>query len=129
MASNFVDPQYLRHVAPRYEPVAGCPENLQSIAAGLRTATAITLTGASSVTFTPPTPPMGYGNVSRTLELTGRRLAAAGISRPTAEQLQDALMAVLKLRASGVHWGKIAYEITSVNENRGQPAMGACSVS
>jgi hypothetical protein len=124
-----VDQQYLRHVAPRFEPVAGCQENLQSIAAGLRTATAITLIGAGSVTFTPPTPPMGYGNVNRTLDLAKRQLAAAGIGRPTAEQLQAALLAVLTLRASGLDWGKIAHAITSSNESRGQPGVGSRSVS
>ena len=129
MSTITVDQQYLRHVAPRFEPVAGCQENLQSIAAGLRTATAITLIGAGSVTFTPPTPPMGYGNVNRTLDLAKRQLAAAGIARPTAEQLQTALMAVLTLRASGLDWGKIAHAITCADESRGQPGVGACSVS
>ena len=129
MSTVSVDQQYLRHVAPRFEPVAGGQENLQSIAAGLRTATAITLIGAGSVTFTPPTPPMGYGNVNRTLDLAKRQLAAAGIARPTAEQLQAALLAVLTLRASGLDWGKIAHAITSSNESRGQPGVGSRSVS
>jgi hypothetical protein len=125
-----VDQQYLRHVAPRFEPVAGCPENLLSIAAGLRTATSITLVGAGSVTFTPPTPPMGYGNVNRILDLAGRQLAASGISKPTAEQLQSALMSVLTLRASGLDWGKIAQALTSAHvEIQSQPGMGTRSVS
>lgn len=136
MSAALVDQQYLRHVAPRFEPVAGCQENLQSIAAGLRTATAITLIGAGSVTFTPPTPPMGYGNVNRTLDLARRHLSASGIAKPTAEQLQAALMAVLTLRASGLEWGKIAYALTSrhdyataADESRGQSRVGSCSVS
>ena len=135
MSTITVDEQYLRHVAPRFEPVAGCQENLQSIAAGLRSATAITLIGAGSVTFTPPTPPMGYGNVNRTLDLARRHLSASGIAKPTAEQLQAALLAVLNLRASGLEWGKIAHALTSRYDNatageiQGQPGMGACSVS
>lgn len=124
-----VDQQFLRHVAARYEAVAGSTENLQSIAAGLRSASAITLNGAGSVTFTPPTPPMGYGNVTRTLELAGRHLAATGVTAPTAEQLQSALMAVLTLRASGLDWGRIAYALLCKHEIRGHTGMGACSVS
>ncbi len=129
MSTIAVDEQYIRHVAPRFEPVAGCQENLLSIAAGLRNATAITLIGAGSVTFTPPTPPMGYGNVNRILDLAGRHLSASGIRKPTAEQLQSALMAVLTLRASGHEWGKIAQALTSGNEIQGQPGMGTRSVS
>ena len=118
MNEQLVDAQYLRHVAPRYETVAGSSENLQSIAAGLRTATAITLIGAGSVTFTPPTAPMGYGNVTRTLDLVGRHLAATGVSRPTAEQLQEALMAVLTLKASGLDWGRVAFTLLCGSEIR-----------
>ena len=129
MSTVSVDQQYLRHVAPRFEPVAGGQENLQSIAAGLRTATAITLIGAGSVTFMPPTPPMGYGNVNRTLDLARKHLAASGIAKPTAEQLQAALMAVLTLRASGVDWGKIAHALTSGNEMRSHSGVGPRSVS
>jgi hypothetical protein len=130
VSTTAVDQQYLRHVAPRFEPVAGCHENLQSIAAGLRTATAITLIGAGSVTFTPPTPPMGYGNVNRTLDLAKRHLSASGIAKPTAEQLQVALMAILTLRASGLEWGKIAQALTSGHvEIQSQPGVGTRSVS
>ena len=118
MNENCVDPQYLRHVAPRYEVVAGSTENLESIAVGLRTASAITLIGAGSVTFTPPTAPMGYGNVTRTLDLAGRQLAAAGVTRPTAEQLQEALMAVLTLKASGLDWGRVAFTLLCESEIR-----------
>ena len=86
--------------------------------------TSSTSTG-TSVTFTPETRPMGYGNITRTLDLASKQLAAAGITNPTSQDLAAALNGgtvktaqgsttfegILKLRAEGMGWGKIAHTI------------------
>lgn len=126
--------QYLRHVPTRFVTLAGSASNLQSLVHGLRTGSSVTLTNAQvsgstattqSITFTPPTKPMGYGNITRALTLASRELAAAGIKNPTPQQLQTALMGgtittaqgsvtmpgVLQLRSQGMGWGQIAHTI------------------
>jgi len=126
--------QYLRHVPARYVTLAGSSSNLQSLVHGLRTGSAVTLTSTQasgttpatqSITFTPPTRPMGYGNITRALTLASRELAAAGIRNPTPQQLQSALTGgtvttaqgtvtmpgVLQLRSQGMGWGQIAHTI------------------
>ncbi len=122
---------------------AGSEENARSLVTGLRQGSEITLsaptpavpagTGATpavqtstGVTFTPPTRPMGYGNVRIALSLAREQLAQQGITQPTPEQLQAALMGstvtsgtgtavtttsfpgVLQMRADGMGWGQIA---------------------
>lgn len=113
-----------------YSDFAGSPENSASIVHGLRTGSPITLTDPVvaggpppvSTTFTPPTKPMGYGNVRIALSLAEAQLASQGISNPTATELQGALIGsttigpggttttegVLQMRASGMGWGQIA---------------------
>ena len=127
-SSSSADAAYFKRIEGRYSDFAGSGENLQSLASGLRHGTAITLNGdgASSVTFTPPTRPMGYGNVSRALDFASRDLAAAGITDPTPEQIQTALMGgtvtgpngqvttmdgILQLRSEGMGWGQIAHQV------------------
>ena len=120
--------QYLTRVAPRFGAVAGSDDNLQSLVHGLRTGSTVQLSGATAgdaVTFTPATRPMGYGNITRALDLATRELAAAGIRNPTPQQLDAALnggtittangtttmTGVLQLRSQGMGWGKIAQTI------------------
>jgi hypothetical protein len=77
----------------------------------------------TSTTFTPPTGRMGWGNVFIALALAQDSLTRAGILKPTAEQLQAALLGgdvkladgttvtlkgVLQMRADGMGWGQIA---------------------
>jgi hypothetical protein len=112
---------------------AGSPENSTALVNGLRTGQPITLnsTGApggtiTTTTFAPPTKPMGYGNIRIALSLAQQQLASQGITQPTPQQLQTALVGgqvastngaavqttdmqgVLQMRASGMGWGKIA---------------------
>lgn len=117
---------------------AGSPENSAALVNGLRTGQPITLSSAPAVgttggvaavtttTFTPPTKPMGYGNIRIALSLAQQQLASQGITQPTPQQLQTALMGgpltttngttvqtsdmqgVLQMRADGMGWGKIA---------------------
>jgi hypothetical protein len=111
--SGTADSRYVDRIAPAYAGFAGSRANLESLATGLRHGTAITLTepGQASVTFTPPTRPMGYGNITRSLDLASRRLAADGITDPTPTQLHGAMNEVLQLRASGMGWGQVAHAI------------------
>lgn len=110
---------------------AGSQKNADALVTGLRSGGAITLTSpgtggtTTSTTFTPPTGKMGYGNVYTSLALAKQNLAAAGITDPSAAQIQAALMGgtvtapngqtttltgVLQLRAQGMGWGQIAQQ-------------------
>lgn len=128
--------RYLVRLQKQY-PELTSRTNLESLVHGLRTGSAITLTSAqgttgTSTTFTPPTRPMGYGNITRAMTLATRQLSAAGITNPTPQQLQTALMGgtlttatgtvrmqgVLQLRSQGMGWGQIAHTIGV------QPGMG-----
>lgn len=109
-----------------FSDFAGSSANAQSLVQGLRTGSAITLsgsTGQGSVTFQSPTSPLGNGEVAVSLGLAQQSLAGYGIDDPTPQQLQAALVGgtvtapdgsqvrlagVLALRQSGMGWGKIA---------------------
>jgi len=135
-ASGATD-SYIKRTAPRFESFAGSSDNYASLATGLRTGSVITLTGnGEKVAFNSPTKPMGYGNVTRSLDLAQRQLAAQGITNPTPTQLQTAMMGgtirnangtvttydgVLKLRADGMGWGKIAQTV-NVHPGMGKSA-------
>lgn len=112
---------------------AGSDTNSQALVTGLRDGTAITLddvvqnadgtTSTTATTFTPATGKMGYGNVKIALSLAEASLAQAGITDPTAAELEAALNGgtlvladgtsidlngVLAARAAGEGWGQIA---------------------
>ena len=131
--------------AAPFTTMAGSTENAVALATALRTGTPVTLTYTTTVdgvttitttTFTPPTKPMGWGNVSHSLALAQYSLNQQGITNPTGAQLQAALMGgdittadgktvtlagVLQQRADGMGWGKIAqsYGTTMGAVNRG----------
>jgi len=135
---------YLKRTETRFGGFTGSPENTESLAQGLRTGSEVTLTGAGGETavFTPPTKPMGYGNVTRAMDLAQRDLAAAGITDPTPTEIQIALMGgsfsrtaggvttqyssegVLTLRSQGMGWGQIAHTI-GVHPGMGKSATMA----
>ena len=115
-----------------FSSLAGSPENAAALIGGLRSGGAITLTGptgngatpAAGATFTAPTKPMGYGNIRIALSLAQAELAKQGITRPTPQQLQTALLGsaaagggqaavpgILQMRADGMGWGKIAHTL------------------
>ena len=131
-AAVTIDAAYLQRIEPTYLATAGSADNLANLADGLRTRTPVTLVESnpdgtlSTLTFTPPTRPMGYGNITHTLDYATRDLTAAGIDSPTMEQLHAALMGgsvtnaagettqlqgVLQLRSQGLGWGKIAHTL------------------
>ena len=129
-------------LASGFSGFAGSEDNARSLVTGLRQGSEITLTapgaqpaGPAPVTgthFVPPTRPMGYGNVRIALSLAREQLAQAGVTQPTPEQIQTALMGgtittthgtpgapgttttstpmqgVLQMRADGMGWGQIA---------------------
>lgn len=103
--------------------------NAQALAGGLRNGSEISLTTqapdgtTSTATFTPPTGSMGNGNVYISMALAQQRLTTAGITQPTAQQIQAAMAGgpltpggqpvdgVLQMRASGMGWGQIAHSL------------------
>lgn len=110
----------------RYTKFTGSKVNAQSLVTGLRTGSVVTLVSGSSaptVTFTPTTQQMGYGNINIALALAKTALAKQGITNPTPAQLAAALnggnitltngtvvtlAGVLTQRNAGMGWGKIA---------------------
>jgi len=127
-------------IAANFVTLAGSEENALALVNALRNGTDVTLTTVvlppegsteppttTTTTFTPPTGKMGWGNVKHSLALAQDALARAGITNPTAEQLQTALTGgdivvtnadgttttttlrgILTMRAEGMGWGNIA---------------------
>lgn len=127
-------------ISSDFSTFAGSTENANALVTGLRSGSAITLTSTTtqsttttttttptttttSTTFTPPTGKMGYGNVYTSLALAQQQLAGVGITQPTAQEIEAALVGgtvtgsngqtttltgVLELRAQGMGWGQIA---------------------
>ena len=138
---------YLKRTETRFNGFTGSSANTDSLATGLREGKAVTLTSKTEIaSFTPPTKPMGYGNVTRAMDLAQRDLAAAGITNPTPTQIQTAMMGgtirtstgdvsfqgVLALRSQGMGWGQIAHTV-GVHPGLGKsatvtaPASGAAT--
>jgi len=81
----------------RYSDWAGGASNAEALVSGLRTGSPVTLVtnGADrsiSIAGFTPTSPMSFGAVSNALSGAQRSLGKLGISRPTAEQIQAALI-------------------------------------
>lgn len=110
-----------------FEPFLG--KDSGPVVVSLRNGTPVTLSEAvpgqapKTVTISPATGKMGYGNVFISLALAKEQLAQAGVTQPTASQLQAALtggsvtnaqgattqmQGVLALRSQGMGWGQIA---------------------
>ena len=142
--------------AAPFAGLAGSQDNAVALATALRTGTTAELvytttsaTGDSvqtTVDITVPIQPMGWGNVSHALALAQYALQQAGVTNPTAADLQAALnggtvtaadgttvtlTGVLQQRASGVGWGRIAqsYGTTMGAVNRGLHAPATSVVS
>lgn len=120
------DARYVERIDGRFAVFAGSRPNLENLAAGLRHGSQFKLTGSGeTATVLPPTRPMGYGNVTRCLDLASRQLAAVGITEPTPREISAALTGgtvaaatgdvtltgVLQLRSEGMGWGQIAHAI------------------
>lgn len=113
----------------------------KAVVTGLRNGTPITLTttspGATSgvpptmttTTINPPTGKMGFGNVFISLALAKQQLSQVGITQPTPQQLQAALLegsittgsgttatttnlqGILTMRSQHMGWGQIAQKL------------------
>lgn len=129
--------QFLQRTDARFGDFAGSSANLDNLVTGLRSGTPITLKGSGeTVTVDTPTRPMGYGNITRALDLASRELAAQGITDPTPAEIRAALtggtvtgangpvtlQGVLTLRSSGMGWGQIAHTV-GVFPGMGAPAQ------
>src|SRR5215470_4512672 len=108
---------------------AGSATNAQALVNGLRNDAPVTLQAMTpmtpNATFTPPTGPMGFGNINIALSLAKAELASQGITQPTPAQIQTALLGgklttasgtanlpgVLALRSEGNGWGEIAHTL------------------
>ena len=109
----------------QFSDFAGSDANAQSLVQALRTGSTVNLMAqdGSSVSFAVPTSTMGNGEVAISLGLAQQSLANAGITDPTPQQLQAALVGgtvttadgdqvqlagVLAERQAGMAWGRIA---------------------
>jgi hypothetical protein len=117
----------ITNISSTFESFAGSDANSRSLVTGLRNGSEITLSaeGQKDAVFTPPTRPMGFGNVTISLALAKQELAANGITNPTPTQIETALNGgdlqvgnqtihmdgVLQLRAQGMGWGQIAHSM------------------
>lgn len=113
-------------LAAQFSGWAGSTANAESLVSGLRAGTTVTVAGAApadaAVNFSAPTGPLGYGNIAIALGLAQQSLQSLGVTQPTPQQLQAALVGgivtvgtqsinmtgVLAQRAAGMGWGQIA---------------------
>lgn len=135
LASNKGQTQVANKIAADFTVLAGSRDNAVALVNALRNGTPATLTASTTgtgtgttppadTTITPPTGKMGWGNVFISLALAQKVLTQAGITEPTAADLQAALLGgdivgadgktvtlqgVLTLRADGMGWGQIAH--------------------
>jgi hypothetical protein len=84
-------------IASQYSSWAGSRANAEALVTGLHNGSAVTIvtTGADrsmSLAGFSPSSSMSYGNVNNALLNAQRSLARVGITRPTAEQIQAALI-------------------------------------
>ncbi len=133
-AAAIGEPQAETRIISSFSVFAGSEANALSLVAGLREGSEITLTvpanggqPGAATRFTPPTRPMGYGNVRISLALAREQLARLGVTRPTPSQIKAVLAGggvasrvsgrattpfllpgVLQMRAGGMGWAKIA---------------------
>ncbi len=113
----------------KFTSFAGSTSNAQALVNGLRNDAPVTLQATTPMTpdatFTPPTKPMGFGNINIALSLAQAELASQGITQPTPSQIQTALLGgkltttngttnlpgILTLRSEGNGWGEIAHAL------------------
>lgn len=117
-------------IVAEFSLFAGSQDNARNLVTGLRQGSEVTLTDGGQAgpgaTFTPPTRPLGYGNVRIALALAQEQLIRQGVTQPTADQLRAALaggtitngtgptatttelQGVLQMRGQGMGWGQIA---------------------
>jgi hypothetical protein len=120
----------LGNLATSFRTLAGSQENARILVEALREGRRVRLVGPSTpeqpavvTAFDPPTGEMTWNDVKLALMLARDALMAAGVTRPVHAQLHAALMGgevsprgrrpvtfsgVLKMRAEGMNWGRVA---------------------
>jgi hypothetical protein len=114
-ATQFEDERAARPIAARFVALAGSPENAMALVYSLRNGDRVTLVQddggprvPQTTVFELPTRSMQWDDVGICLALVEDSLARDGIRRPSAEQLEGALMAVLQSLADGLEWKDIS---------------------
>ena len=114
LATEFEDERAARPIAARFVALAGSPENAMALVHSLRNGDRVTLVqddGGSRVpqttVFELPTRRMQWDDVGICLALVEDSLVREGIRRPSAEQLEEALLRVLQSLADGLEWKDI----------------------
>jgi hypothetical protein len=116
-------------IALEFAIFAGSQRNARNVVTGLRQGSEVTLVpvaGGDAIAFTPPTRPMGNGDVRIALALAQEQLIRLGVTQPASDQLKAALVGgtvtsgpgssatttqlkgVLTMRAQGMGWAQIA---------------------
>jgi hypothetical protein len=118
-------------IAAQYATLAGSPDNALALVEALHYGSSVKLIQPQPlerhipimVVIDPPTGAMDWTDIDRALAMAQAALARAGITRPTAEQLEEALLGgditneqgqtlamagILTLHASGVAWNHVA---------------------
>jgi hypothetical protein len=150
LSARYGTQQVQTRMVSEFSAFAGSEANAESLVTGLRSGTPITLTSPSSggtvttLTFDPPTRPMGHGNIFISLALARQQLAGYGITDPTPQEIQAALTGgtittgsgaaattitlkgILTQRAEGMGWGAIA---NANGMNLGQVVSGLKSAN
>ena len=121
--------QPTNELVSKFTSFAGSTTNAQSLVEGLRNGSPVTLQSTTpatpAATFSPPTKPMGFGNINIALSLAQSELASQGIAQPTPSQIETALLGgplttasgstnlpgILTLRNGGEGWGEIAHAL------------------
>lgn len=120
------------HIAANYSALAGSRDNALALVEALRYGAPVKLAQPepvvakrvpAMVVLEPPTGEMEWGDVERALAMAQDGLSRARIARPSAEQLEAALLGgdvtndhgeslafagILTLHASGVPWSEVA---------------------
>ena len=103
-------------LSSQYSDWAGGKSNVDALVTGLRTGSAVTIVTTSpdrrvSIAGFTPNAPMSYSAVASALSNAQRSLSRLGITRPTAEQIQAALIGgevLLRSGSSAVLHGSVA---------------------
>ena len=113
--TQFEDERTATPIAARFMALAGSPENALALVHSLRNGERVTLVqddGGSRVPLTTvielPTRAMQWDDVGICLALVEDSLAHDGVRRPSAEQLEQALLRVLQSLADGLEWKDIS---------------------
>jgi hypothetical protein len=112
--TEFEDERAARPMAARFIALAGSPENAMALVYALRNGDRVMLVQddggprvPQTTVFELPTKRMQWDDVGICLALVEDSLVREGVRRPSAEQLEEALLRVLQSLADGLEWKDI----------------------